>query len=58
VVVLGDTAADIVCAHDGGYRAVAVATGHYDMDHLRGHGPDALLADLSQRKDVFEAIGL
>lgn len=58
VVVLGDTAADIVCAHDGGYRAVAVATGHYDMDHLRGHGPDALLADLSQRQDVFEAIGL
>lgn len=58
VVVLGDTAADIACAHDGGYRAVAVATGHYHMDHLREYAPDALLADLSQRKDVFDAIGL
>lgn len=46
VVVVGDTEHDVACARAAGVRAVAVATGHFDADHLALHAPDVLLPDL------------
>jgi phosphoglycolate phosphatase-like HAD superfamily hydrolase len=37
--VIGDTPRDIDCARAIGARAVAVASGDFTVDELRGHGP-------------------
>lgn len=46
--LIGDTANDIIAAKENGMVSVAVATGHYGLDELRGHQPDILLEDLRQ----------
>lgn len=47
-VIVGDTVHDVDCAHANECLAVAVATGpSYSMDDLRRHGPELLLADLT-----------
>lgn len=51
VWVIGDTPRDIRCARHMGARAVAVATGFYDRDHLAAQRPDVLLDDLLQAGD-------
>lgn len=56
VIIIGDTPADIQCAREGGGRAVAVATGPYTADHLRGHQPDHLFADLADTEEVIRLL--
>ena len=43
VVVIGDTPLDVDCAHAHGAMAVAVATGHYSCDELKGAGADLVV---------------
>lgn len=44
-VAVGDTPLDISTAHAAGCRCIAVATGHFDRDELRG--ADTVMADLT-----------
>ncbi len=53
VVVIGDTPRDIACGKAGHARTVAVATGHWTLDALIEHTPDAALPNLA---DIDEAI--
>ena len=46
VVIIGDTPADIDCAHASGARCLAVATGHFSADTLRAAGADLVADDL------------
>jgi phosphoglycolate phosphatase-like HAD superfamily hydrolase len=55
-VIIGDTPSDVACARPIGARAVAVATGNYDMAVLRACGPDALFADLRDTHAIVRAI--
>ncbi|MDG2022630.1 MAG: HAD family hydrolase [Phycisphaerales bacterium] len=59
-VIVGDTPADVDCAHANGCRVIAVATGRFDVESLRPHEPDVLLpnlADLTRFQDaVAEAL--
>jgi phosphoglycolate phosphatase len=56
IVVVGDTPFDIACGKANGARTVAVATGPFSADELLGHGPDALLPDLSDTERVVAAV--
>lgn len=56
VVVIGDTPLDVAAARAGGARAVAVATGHFDVPTLEASSPDAVLPDLSDTNAVLHAI--
>ena len=56
MVIIGDTPSDILCGRPIGARAIAVATGHYTMDALAEHEPDALFPDLSDTDAVIAAI--
>jgi len=56
VVIIGDTPHDIRCARAGGAKAVAVATGNYDLASLERHKPDALFADLTDTDAVLAAL--
>ncbi|TWU37789.1 Phosphoglycolate phosphatase [Novipirellula aureliae] len=47
VMVIGDTPADIRCAHAIGARAVGVCTGNYDRESLEAERPFTVLEDLS-----------
>lgn len=47
VWIIGDTPKDIAAARRIGARVLAVATGHWDVEALRAHAPDALVPDLS-----------
>lgn len=55
-VVVGDTPRDIQCAQENGCRAVAVATGHYDIAALRACGPDLVVADLLDPTPLLEML--
>jgi phosphoglycolate phosphatase-like HAD superfamily hydrolase len=55
VVVVGDTPLDVAAAHEGGARAVAVATGPFGADELAAAGADAVLADLRDTDAVVAA---
>ena len=52
VFVIGDTPRDIACAHAYGARAVAVATGSYELAELQQHRPEYCLADLGDIEAV------
>jgi phosphoglycolate phosphatase len=54
--VIGDTPADIQCARAINARAVAVATGMYDLQQLQGHRPDYLFGDLSCTDRVLNVL--
>ncbi len=54
--VVGDTPADIACAHANGLCALAVATGPYSLDELATHRPEHLFADLSDLDAVLDAL--
>ncbi len=56
LVIIGDTPADVHCGRGVGARAIAVATGGYDVDELASHDPVATFADLSDTARVMEAI--
>ena len=55
-VIIGDTPMDVACGRPIGARAIAVATGHYDVAALCACAPDALFADLTDTEAVLEAI--
>ena len=56
VVIIGDTPSDIDCGRAIGARAIAVATGRYDLDALREHEPYAAFEDLTDVEAVVRAI--
>jgi phosphoglycolate phosphatase len=56
IVIIGDTPADIDCTRAIGARAIAVATGRYDVDELARHAPAAVFADLTDTGAVMRAI--
>ena len=56
IIVIGDTPADIECGRTLGARAIAVATGRYDVEALRAHGPAAVFEDLTDTARVIGAI--
>lgn len=58
VIVVGDTPADVDCAHAHGARAVAVATGGYDVTALRATGADVVVPDLSDWSAVWRTLQL
>lgn len=55
-VIIGDTPMDVACGRPMGARAIAVATGHYDVAALTACAPDAVFADLTDTAAVLEAI--
>ena len=56
MVIVGDTPSDIQCGRPIGARAIAVATGHYTVESLAEHDPDAVFSDLSDTEAVVAAI--
>lgn len=54
--MIGDTPEDVRCARACGSRAVAVATGGYDVEALRSYRPDVVLDDLSDTEAVLAAL--
>ena len=54
--VVGDTPADIECAHAIQARSVAVATGVYGREELRPHNPHVLVDDFSDTPAVVAQI--
>jgi phosphoglycolate phosphatase-like HAD superfamily hydrolase len=56
VVVVGDTPRDVDCGRVHGARTVAVATGRFGEEALRGTGADAVLRDLGETELALEAI--
>jgi phosphoglycolate phosphatase-like HAD superfamily hydrolase len=57
-VLVGDTPLDVRAAHEGGARAVAVASGPYGLDALRVAGADQVLEDLRDTDRVLAAVGV
>ena len=55
-VIIGDTPNDVACARSIGARAIAVATGHFDVPTLRDCNPHAVFADLTDTAAVVRAI--
>lgn len=53
VIIVGDTPHDVSCAHRGGAKAIAVATGNFTFDALQGCRPDVLVQDLSDHTPFF-----
>lgn len=47
IVIIGDTPADVDCAHAHGAKAIAVATGNYTLEQLRATGAEVAVSDLS-----------
>jgi phosphoglycolate phosphatase-like HAD superfamily hydrolase len=56
VVIIGDTPADIQCGSAIAARAIAVATGSYNVADLAACGPHAVFENLSATDRVLEAI--
>lgn len=55
-VIIGDTPSDVACGRGIGARAIAVATGHYDVDALRACDPYAVFPDLTDTAAIVRAI--
>ena len=53
--MIGDTPLDIAAAHAVDCTAIAVATGHYDVDALREAGADHVLETLEQELPLGRA---
>ena len=53
VVVIGDTPADVDCAHHNGCRALAVATGMHDVGTLEETGAELTVPDLSDTEAIL-----
>lgn len=53
VIIIGDTPHDVSCAQRGGARAVAVATGSFDVTTLGRCQPDVVCADLADPAPFF-----
>jgi len=57
VYVIGDTLADINCAHANQAVAVAVATGPFSVQELQEYKADFVFKDLSNTEEVLRVIG-
>lgn len=55
-VLIGDTPLDVAAAHDGGARAIGVATGPFDERSLRAAGADVVLPGLEDAEAVATAV--
>jgi phosphoglycolate phosphatase-like HAD superfamily hydrolase len=55
-VIIGDTPSDVACGRGIGARAIAVATGHYDVAALVACEPHSVFADLTDTDAVVRAI--
>ena len=55
-VIIGDTPSDVACGRGIGARAIAVATGFYDVASLEACRPHAVFADLTDTAAVVRAI--
>ncbi len=55
-VIIGDTPSDVACGRGIGARAIAVATGAYDVAALTACGPHAVFADLTETAAIVRAI--
>jgi phosphoglycolate phosphatase-like HAD superfamily hydrolase len=58
VMVIGDTELDVLCAHDNGFRAIAVESDGVPREQLEAARPDTLLPDLTDAGAVLAAMGL
>jgi phosphoglycolate phosphatase-like HAD superfamily hydrolase len=56
ILVVGDTPHDIACARAAGAVPVAVATGGFTADQLRGHGADIVFEDLSRTGEFLNLL--
>lgn len=55
-VIIGDTPSDVACGRGIGARAIAVATGHFDVAALHACNPYAVFADLTDTAAIVRAI--
>jgi phosphoglycolate phosphatase-like HAD superfamily hydrolase len=55
-VIIGDTPSDVACGRGIGARAIAVATGHYDVASLEACNPHAVFPDLTDTMAIVRAI--
>jgi phosphoglycolate phosphatase len=55
-VLVGDTPLDVRAAREAGARAVAVASGPYDVEELRAARPDEVLEDLRDTPRLVAAV--
>ncbi len=55
-VIIGDTPRDISCARYFGAKVIAVATGAYTVDQLKGYAPDALLEDMGDTEAMLKLL--
>lgn len=56
LVIVGDTPADVDCAHAHGARAIAVATGNYSVEQLDATGAEVVVSDLSEWARAWRAV--
>jgi len=56
IVIVGDTPADVDCAHAHGAQAIAVATGTSSVEQLRATGAAAVVSDLSEWATAWRAV--
>jgi phosphoglycolate phosphatase len=56
VWVIGDTPGDLACARAAGVRCLLVATGWIPMSELRSLEADAVLADLTNTREVVQIL--
>jgi phosphoglycolate phosphatase-like HAD superfamily hydrolase len=54
--LIGDTPNDVIAAHDGGGRIIAVATGSDSADDLADAGAETVLDDLADTSELLAAI--
>jgi phosphoglycolate phosphatase-like HAD superfamily hydrolase len=58
IVLVGDTPLDVRAAHEGGARAVAVASGPYGVEELHAAGADEVLPSLEDLGALTSALGI
>lgn len=56
VWIVGDTPRDVACARAHGLRTLAVATGRFDADALRGSGAERVVDDLDDTGAILEVL--
>ncbi len=54
--IVGDTPRDIECARACGARVLAVASGHYSLEALQVHRPDAVVESLADTEQILSIL--